>query len=51
MINQVELDGIVMVARLSDNTITITTTNLHSPTAAYHDSHLNNNTLEIRVYE
>ena len=51
MINQVEQNGIVMVARLSDNTITITTTNLNSPTAARQDYILLNNTLEIRVYE
>ena len=29
----------------------VRTTNLHSPTAALHDSHLVNNTIEIRVYE
>ena len=43
-------DGIVMITTTA-NDINIITTNLHSPTAAHHDSHLNNNTLEIRVYE
>jgi hypothetical protein len=51
MINQVEENGIVMAYRLSDDNFQIQTTNLHSPTAALHDSHLNLNTIEIRVYE
>jgi hypothetical protein len=51
MISQVEIDGIVMAYRLTNDIIRIVTTNLHSPTAANHDSHLNKNTLEIRVYE
>ena len=44
-------DGIVNVFRFSDDTVRVATTNLHSPTAAYHDNHLSNNTIEIRVYE
>ena len=51
IISQVEIDGIVMAYRLTNDIIRIVTTNLHSPTAANHDSHLNKNTLEIRVYE
>jgi hypothetical protein len=51
MLSQVVNDAIVMANRKDNNTIQISTTNLHSPTAAYHDSHLNLNTLEIRVYE
>ena len=51
MISQVEVDGIVMAYRLTNDIIRIITTNLHTPTAALHDTHLNNNTLEIRVYE
>jgi hypothetical protein len=51
MISQVEIDGIVMAYRLTNDIIRIVTTNLHSPNAANHDSHLNKNTLEIRVYE
>ena len=51
MINQVEQNGIVMAYRLSDDNFQIRTTNLHNPTVALHDSHLNLNTLEIRVYE
>jgi hypothetical protein len=51
MASQLEVDGIVLIRRKTANVIEITTTNLHSPTAANHDSHLNNNTLEIRVYE
>jgi len=43
-------DGIVMITTTA-NDITIITTNLHSPTAAKHDSHLSKNTIEIRVYE
>jgi tRNA G37 N-methylase TrmD len=50
-ISQVEINGIVMAYRLTNDIIRIVTTNLHSPTAANHDSHLNKNTLEIRVYE
>jgi hypothetical protein len=44
-------DGIVNVYRFSNDTIRVATTNLHNPTAAYHDNHLLNNTIEIRVYE
>jgi hypothetical protein len=51
MLNNVQPDSIVMASRTANNTIMIQTTNLHSPTAAHHDSHLNKNTLEIRVYE
>jgi hypothetical protein len=51
MLSQVETNSIVMAERRDNNTIEINTTNLHSPTAAHHDTHLNNNTLEIRVYE
>jgi hypothetical protein len=51
MLSQVETNSIVMAERRDNNSIEINTTNLHSPTAAHHDSHLNNNTLEIRVYE
>jgi hypothetical protein len=51
MLSNVEANSIVMAYRKDANSIQIETTNLHSPTAAYHDSHLNKNTLEIRVYE
>jgi hypothetical protein len=51
MLSQVVTNSIVMARRRDNNTIEINTTNLHSPTAAFHDSHLLNNTLEIRVYE
>ena len=51
MLNNVQPDSIVMASRSSSDTILIQTTNLHSPTAAFHDSHLVKNTLEIRVYE
>jgi len=51
MLSNVELDSIVMADRANSNIIQIDTTNLHSPTAAHHDSHLKKNTLEIRVYE
>jgi len=50
MISNVEPNGIVMIGTAL-NYINIITTNLHNPTAALHDSHLKNNTLEIRVYE
>jgi hypothetical protein len=50
MLSNVVVNSIVM-ADSQLNAIQILTTNLHSPTAAYHDGHLNNNTLEIRVYE
>jgi hypothetical protein len=43
-------DGIVVISTTASD-INIITTNLHSPTAAKHDGHLNNNTIEIRVYE
>jgi len=51
MISQVEIDGIVMAYRLTNDIIRIVTTNLDSPTAANQDTHLSKNTLEIRVYE
>jgi hypothetical protein len=51
MLNNVQPDSIVMASRAANDTILIQTTNLHSPTAALHDTHLLNNTLEIRVYE
>jgi len=51
MLSNVVANSIVMAKRANVNDIQIDTTNLHSPTAAYHDSHLSNNTLEIRVYE
>jgi hypothetical protein len=51
MLSQLVTNSIVMARRRDNNTIEINTTNLHSPTAAFHDSHLLNNTLEIRVYE
>ena len=51
MASQLEVNGIVLIRRKAANIIEITTTNLHSPTAAYHDTHLLKNTLEIRVYE
>ena len=49
-ISQTLADSIVMISTTA-NDINIITTNLHSPTAAKHDSHLSKNTLEIRVYE
>jgi len=51
MLSNVELNSIVMAKRKDNDTIEINTTNLHSPTAAHHDAHLTNNTIEIRVYE
>jgi hypothetical protein len=51
MLNNVQPDSIVMESRAANDTILIQTTNLHSPTAALHDTHLLKNTLEIRVYE
>jgi hypothetical protein len=51
MLSNVELNSIVMAKRGNNDFIQIETTNLHSPTAAHHDDHLKNNTLEIRVYE
>jgi len=50
MISNVEPNGIVRIGT-GLNFISIITTDLHNPTAALHDSHLKNNTLEIRVYE
>jgi hypothetical protein len=50
-LSNVVANSIVLAERRDNNSIEINTTNLHSPTASYHDSHLNNNTLEIRVYE
>jgi hypothetical protein len=49
-ISQTLADSIVMISTTA-NDINIITTNLHSPIAVAHDGHLNNNTLEIRVYE
>jgi hypothetical protein len=51
MLSNVVTNSIVLAKRRDNNSIEINTTNLHSPTAAFHDSHLLNNTLEIRVYE
>jgi hypothetical protein len=51
MLSNVELNSIVMAKRGNNDFIQIDTTNIHSPTAAHHDDHLKNNTLEIRVYE
>ena len=51
MINQVALNSIAIAYGSSNDIVAIETTNLHSPNAAYHDSHLNKTTLEIRVYE
>jgi hypothetical protein len=50
-LSQVATNSIVLVYRKTIDTIKIETTNLHSPTAAHHDTHLVKNTLEIRVYE
>ena len=50
MISNVEPNGIVRI-ETALNYIQIITTNLHSPTAALHDNHLKDNTIEIRVYE
>ena len=49
-ISQTLADSIVMISTTANN-INIITTNLHSPTAVKHDSHLSKNTIEIRVYE
>ena len=51
MLSNVLPNSIVMAKRRDNNNIEINTTNLHSPTAAYHDTHLLKNTIEIRVYE
>lgn len=51
MLSNVETNGIVTAERRDNNSIEINTTNLQSPTAAHHDTHLLKNTLEIRVYE
>jgi cation transporter-like permease len=51
MINQVVLNSIALASCSSNDIVAIDTTNLHSPTAAHHDTHLSKNTLEIRVYE
>jgi hypothetical protein len=51
MISVTLTDGIVNVYRFSDDNIRVATTNLQNPTASYHDNHLLNNTIEIRVYE
>ena len=51
MLSNVETNSIVTAKRRDNNSIEINTTNLHSPTAAHHDTHLLKNTIEIRVYE
>lgn len=51
MISNSVKDGIVMVRRATADRIEVETTNLQSPTAAHHDTHLSNNTIEIRIYE
>jgi hypothetical protein len=51
MLSNVETNSIVTAERRDNNSIEINTTNLHSPIVVAHDGHLNNNTLEIRVYE
>jgi len=50
-LNQVYTNSIALVYRKDIDVIKIETTNLHSPAAAHHDTHLIKNTLEIRVYE
>ena len=50
-LSQVATNSIALVYAKNVNTIKIDTTNIHSPIAAHHDSHLSNNTIEIRVYE
>ena len=50
-LSNVVTSSIVLSQRKDINSIQLDTTNLHSPTAAHHDSHLSKNTLEIRVYE
>ena len=50
-LSQVATNSIALAYRKTDDIIKIETTNLHSPTAAHQDTHLSNNTLEIRVYE
>ena len=50
-LSNVVANSIVLSKRRDNNSIEINTTNLHSPTAAHHDTHLLKNTLEIRVYE
>jgi len=51
MLSNVLPNSIVMAKRRDNDTIEINTTNLHSPNASYHDAHLTNNTIELRVYE
>jgi hypothetical protein len=50
-LSQVATNSIAVAYRKTDDIIKIETTNLQSPTAANHDTHLSKNTLEIRVYE
>lgn len=50
-LSQISYNRIVLGARLNNDTIEITTTNLQSPNANFEDDSLLNNTLEIRVYE
>jgi len=49
-ISQTLANSIVLISTTA-NDINIITTNLQNPTASKHDSHLSNNTIEIRVYE
>ena len=51
MISNSVKDGIVMVRRATADRVEVETTNLHAPAAANHDTHLINNTIEIRIYE
>ena len=50
-LSNVVVNSIVLSQRKDINSIQLDTTNLHSPTAAHHDTHLSKNTIEIRVYE
>ena len=50
-LSNVVANSIVLSQRKDINSIQLDTTNLQSPTASHHDSHLNKNTIEIRVYE
>jgi hypothetical protein len=50
-LSQVYKNSMAVIYRKTDDIIEIETTNLQNPTASHHDTHLSNNTLEIRVYE
>ena len=50
-LSQVYKNSMAVIYRKTDDIIEIETTNFQNPTASHHDSHLSNNTLEIRVYE